>query len=173
LFTGSRVGFLDLSSGLGPLAQEFGILQQREPPASDQIKLGTQTYYIVPDSTAAVVDRVAPMLSVALEIESMGWTWLASTEEAPDFFERGKKIIKEIRRVGGLGGGRSEKHRYLVLSFVRSALVAQIAARLPGTMDTFTMEQGLAWYPYPQCRRCLDALHVIHPAAVVVYLIVF
>jgi hypothetical protein len=145
LFSGLRVGFLALSSGLGPLATELGLLVRKGPPAWRRIKLGTQLYCVVPGPTAvvAVVDRVASMLHAAfsVEVDSMVGTWPSTAEEVPGFLEHGLSVVKEIRRVGGLMGGQSEKHQYLVLSFVRSALVAQIAARLPGAMDTHTMAQ--------------------------------
>jgi hypothetical protein len=145
LFSGLRVGFLALSSGLGPLATELGLLARKGQPAWRRVKLGTQLYCVVPGPTAvaAVVDRVASMLRAAfnVEVESMVGTWPSTAEQVPGFLEHGLSVVKEIRRVGGLTGGQSERHQYLVLSFVRSALVAQIAARLPGAMDTHTMAQ--------------------------------
>ena len=144
---GPRVGHVDVSAGLGPLAVSLGLLAfgKDAPRAWLRRKLGSQTYAIVPASEAMAGERLARMRSmlgqVFVSIENADWRWPAAAADVPAFLEQAVSIARLIRQAGQLPGGRVARGGYLVLSFVRNALVAQIAARMPGAMDTVSMEQ--------------------------------
>ena len=85
------------------------------------------------------VHRLRKMLCVAFkEVEAVDWNWPGTTEEVSDFLKRGRCVFQKVRAAGDLLGGSGLGYQerqapgYLTLSFVRNALVAQIAAGLPG-----------------------------------------
>jgi hypothetical protein len=140
MFSRMQVGSLDLCPGLGPLAVEFGLLARQGP--GPLVKLGTRQYIEVPDPGKAPFEMVSRMLSVAFHmVEKANWRWPSAAREVPDFLAQGVSVTKLICSKGGLVGGKGDG--YLVRSFVRNALVAQIAARLPDAMDTVTMAQAV------------------------------
>ena len=64
-------------------------------------------------------------------------------KEVPAFIDHGLHVFQKIRLAGDLLGGSGHRQLpgYVALSFVRNALVAQIAARLPGALDKFSMRK--------------------------------
>jgi hypothetical protein len=169
MFEGGRVGYVGLASGLGPLATDLGLLERRGE--GRRVKLGEHRYFPVPGDTAAVA-RVERMIRAAFAVEREVLTWPGAAGDVPDFLRGCRDLVQEIRRAGGLLGGQGDKPGYLVLSFVRAALVAQIAAYMPSAMDQFTMTQAVGVVSV-SAVSALSRRSPRYPAAVVVHFVVF
>jgi len=115
--------------------------------------------------------RLGKMLRVAFnEVEAVDWNWPGTTEEVPDFLKHGRRVFQKVRAAGDLLGGSGQRHAagYLTLSFVRNALVAQIAAHLPLAMDTFTMAEVVGVLS-SSAVSALSRRSPRYPAAAVIY----
>ena len=123
------------------------------------------------DHDDQAVHRLGKMLRVAFnEVEAVDWKWPTTTAEVSDFLVHGRHVFQQVRAAGGVRGSSDKRYGpgYVTLTFVRNALVAQIAAHAPLAMQKFTMAQVVGVLS-SSAVLALSRRSPRYPAAVVIF----